>query len=432
MTQSSDPSEGSQPDTSVARYEPQPEPRPRWASGLAVPQATPENWFEPDASPPAETARGSRLSGRGLAGVLMASSLLGSILGGGGMYLALRESGALDAPPVSPAPAATAAIVVRPEYSTIVQAAQRVMPSVVLIETSGPLGQGIGSGIVYDTAGWILTNKHVASNTSRIDVNLSDGRRYTADVYGLDTLTDLAILRIKGATGLTAAQMGDSTNLQVGQLAIAIGSSLGTDFPSSVTTGIISALGRDITVGSDTGTTANLHGLIQTDAAINPGNSGGPLVDGSGKVIGVTTAAAASAQGIGFAIPIDIAKPIMQQALAGEPLSRPFMGINYVPIDRGVATRYKLPLDHGAWIHREDQSGRSVNAILTDGPADKAGIQTGDIVTAIEGYGIDSTHLLEDILVRYAPGRTVSVEVYRSGQYLIFRVTLGTRPTTTG
>jgi S1-C subfamily serine protease len=113
-------------------------------------------------------------------------------------------------------------------------------------------------------------------------------------------------------------------------------------------------------------------------------------------------------------------------------LSRPFMGINYVPIDRGVATRYKLPLDHGAWIHREDQSGRSVNAILTDGPADKAGIQTGDIVTAIEGYGIDSTHLLEDILVRYAPGRTVSVEVYRSGQYLIFRVTLGTRPTTTG
>jgi S1-C subfamily serine protease len=432
MTQSSDPSEGSQPDTSVARYEPQPELRPRWASGLAAPQATPENWFEPDTSPTAETARGSRLSGRGLAGVLMASSILGSILGGGGMYLALREFGALDAPPVSPAPAATAAIVVRPEYSTIVQAAQRVMPSVVLIETSGPLGQGIGSGVVYDTAGWILTNKHVASNTSRIDVNLSDGRRYTADVYGLDTLTDLAILRIKGATGLTAAQMGDSTNLQVGQLAIAFGSPLGADFPNSVTTGIVSALGRDITVGSDTGTATNLHGLIQTDAAINPGNSGGPLVDASGKVIGVTTAVAASAQGIGFAIPIDIAKPIMQQALAGEPLSRPFMGITYVPIDRGVATRYKLPLDHGAWIHREDPNGRSIPAILTDGPADQAGIQTGDIVTAIEGYRIDSTHLLEDILVRYAPGRTVSVEIYRGGQYLTFRVTLGTRPATAG
>ncbi len=431
MTQPSDPIEGPQQDASSSRYEPQPEPRPRWQAGLAGQPATPERWFEPGSPPEVPSAAGAGSLGARLIGLLLAISLLGAFLGGGGMYLFLRESGALDVPTMSLAPA-TAAIVVQPETSSIVQAAQRVGPSVVMIETNGPQGQGVGSGIVYDTSGWILTNKHVATNTSHIDVRLPDGRRFNAEVYGLDTLTDLAILRIRGATGLTAAQIGDSMNLQVGQLVIAIGSPLGADFPNSVTSGIISALGRDITIGSDTGGAGtSLHGLIQTDAAINPGNSGGPLVDSSGRVVGITTAIASSAQGIGFAIPIGIARPIMQQALAGEPLSRPFMGINYVPIDRGVATRNQLPLDHGAWIHKEDQSGRSIQAVLTDGPADQAGIETGDIVTAIEGYQIDSIHLLEDILVRFAPGRIVSVEVYRGGQYLTLRVTLGTRPTTT-
>ena len=431
MTQPSDPIEGLPQDTSSSRYEPRPEPRPLWQAGLPGQQATPERWFEPDAARAAQPAAGVRSFGAGLIAVLLATSLLGALLGGGATYLLLRQSGTLDAPAASVAPA-TAAIAVLPPYSAVIQAAQRVAPSVVMIEATGPLGQGIGSGIIYHASGWILTNKHVAANASRLEVRVSDGRHFEAEVYGLDTLTDLAILRIKGATGLTAAQMGDSAGLQVGQMAIAIGSPLGVDYPNSVTSGIVSALGRDITVASDTGSAGtNLHGLIQTDAAINPGNSGGPLVDETGRVIGITTALASSAQGIGFAIPIDIAKPIMQQALAGEPLSRPFMGINYIPIDRGVAAKYDLPLDHGAWIHREDQSGRSINALLTDGPADKAGIQTGDIVTAIEGQPIDSTHLLEDILVRYAPGRIVSVELYRGGKYITVRVTLGTRPTQT-
>jgi S1-C subfamily serine protease len=430
MTQPSDPIEGLRQDTSSSRYEPRPEPRPLWQAGLPGQQATPERWFEPDAARSAPPG-GSRSLGAGLIGVLLATSILGALLGGGATYLILRQSGNLDAPVASPVPA-TAAIAIQPEYSTVIRAAERVAPSVVMIEATGPLGQGIGSGIIYHSAGWILTNKHVAANASRLDVRLSDGRHFDAEVYGLDTLTDLAILRIKGATGLTAAQLGDSAGLQVGQLAIAIGSPLGTDYPNSVTSGIVSALGRDITVASDTGSAGtNLHGLIQTDAAINPGNSGGPLVDEAGRVVGITTALASSAQGIGFAIPIDIAKPIMQQALAGEPLSRPFMGINYIPIDRGIAAKNNLPLDHGAWIHLEDQNGTSKNALLTDGPADKAGIQTGDIVTAIEGQKIDSTHLLEDILVGYAPGRVVSVELYRNGKYSTVRVTLGTRPTGT-
>jgi len=121
----------------------------------------------------------------------------------------------------------------------------------------------------------------------------------------------------------------------------------------------------------------------------------------------------------------------MQQALAGTKLSRPFIGISYVALDPGVAAKYNLPLDHGAWVHKEDSSGNSVDAVVADGPADKAGIKTGDIITALEGQTIDSTHALEDMLVQYAPGRTISLELYRGGQYLTVRVTLGTRPEAT-
>jgi Trypsin-like serine proteases, typically periplasmic, contain C-terminal PDZ domain len=145
-------------------------------------------------------------------------------------------------------------------------------------------------------------------------------------------------------------------------------------------------------------------------------------------VIGVTTALADQAQGIGFAIPIDIAKPIMQQALAGTKLSRPFIGISYIAVNAGLATKYSLTLDHGAWVHKEDGNGNSVDAVVTDGPADQAGIKTGDIITEIEGQSIDATHLLEDTLVQFAPGRTISIQLLRGSQYLTVRVTLGTRP----
>ena len=155
-------------------------------------------------------------------------------------------------------------------------------------------------------------------------------------------------------------------------------------------------------------------------------------MDSTGRVIGITTAEADTSQGIGFAIPIDIAKPIMQQALAGEVLSRPFIGVTYVLIDRGVKDLYKLPLDVGAWVHREDASGASLEAVTPGSPGDKAGIKTGDIITAVEGQPIDESHRLEDVLVQYAPGRTVSIEVYRDGAYQTLMITLGTRPATTG
>jgi serine protease Do len=364
--------------------------------------------------------------------LLLLASIVGAALGGGGTYMALKASGVFATATASQSSGALTNMTVESESSAIISAAKKVGPSVVMIvdELNGAT-QAVGSGIIYDNRGWILTNKHVVSGASTITVKLQDKREFSGTVYGLDTLTDLAIVKISGATGLTAATLGDSSTLQVGQLAVAIGSPLGLDYPNSVTSGIVSGLGRDITVGGDgssTSTDTNLHGLIQTDAAINPGNSGGPLLDSSGHVIGISTAIADTAQGIGFAIPINVAKPILQQALAGQTLSRPYIGIAYMAIDPGLQQQNKLPLDHGAWVHNEDASGNAIDAVVAGGPADTAGIKTDDIITSIEGQAIDGTHPLEDVLIQYAPGRTISVTLYRGGQSLTVHLTLGTRP----
>jgi serine protease Do len=434
MTEPSPQGDWSRPDPAVVpRYEPLPEQRPHWQANLQNEPSTPERWFEPAPAAVPAAADPRRSPGRGLVGVFLATSMFGAVIGGGGTFLVLKGAGALDGPAATAVPGGGTGVSIQSESSAIIDAVQKVGPSVVMIVTQETGGEGVGSGVVYDVGGWILTNKHVLAGATSIDVRLKDGRDFKGSVYGNDTLTDLAILKIDGASGLTPAPMGDSSTIQVGELAIAIGSPLGVDYPNSVTSGIVSALGRDITVGGDASSCGtNLHGLIQTDAAINPGNSGGPLVDASGRVIGITTALADSAQGIGFAIPIDIAKPIMQQALAGEKLSRPFIGIGYIAIDRGLAAKSNLPLDNGAWIQAEDQGCNPTEAVVAGGPADKAGIKAGDIVTSIEGQPIDPTHPLEDILFRYAPGRTISVELYRDGKYMTVRVTLGTRPTTTG
>jgi S1-C subfamily serine protease len=423
----------------IQRFEPLPDERhTRRDFGGAVPrgvdQATPERWFEPvtaseggSAGLPERTRRGY---GRGLIGAILATSLLGAIAGASGTYAALRASGALD--PATPAPAATGpALSIESNSSSIIAAVNRVSPAVVQIVSFDADGNSsVGSGIIYDARGWILTNRHVVEGSKTITVRLDDDRRLGGSTYGLDTLTDLAIVKIDPVADLTVAPIGDSAKVEVGQLAIAIGSPLGLPYPNSVTTGIVSALGRDIAVSANATSTAptNLHSLIQTDAAINPGNSGGPLIDGTGHVVGVTTAEASTAQGIGFAIPIDVAKPIMQQALAGEKLSRPFIGVAYEMIDRGIKEQYKLALDEGAWVHAEDATGTSVEAVVAGSAGAQAGIKTGDIITMVEGQAIDQAHPLQDVLVEYAPGRAISVQIYRGGTYITVRVTLGTRP----
>src|SRR5690349_7791744 len=359
--------------TEPASYSPTPGPRPEWAGGrwnqpASSPAPTPERWFEtaPPTRPvaPVEVRRG----GAGL-GTVLAAALAAAGLASGGTPLALRASGALDRPPSTATAAANpnATSVLQPvkldESSAIIDVATKAGPSVVRIFEQGvdpnsvlpQQTEGIGSGIIFNANGWILTNRHVVAGANSLTVELKDGTKYSGKIYGVDTLTDLAIVKVE-ATGLPTATIGDSDGLKVGELVVAIGSPLGS-FDNSVTSGIVSATGRTIT--TDGGT---IHNLIQTDAAINPGNSGGPLLDSTGAVVGVNTAIARDSTGIGFSIPINIASPIMRQALAGAKLSRPYIGIHYEAINAQTAKVSKLPVNQGAWIHSTTSgSGPSVS-----------------------------------------------------------------------
>jgi serine protease Do len=315
------------------------------------------------------------------------------------------------------------------ESSAITTAVEKTSPAVVVIQTTVAslrgTGTGIGSGIIFDANGWILTNKHVVDGASALKVILADTRSFDGTVYGIDPLTDLAIVKIK-ASGLPTAQIGSSAELAIGQLAIAIGDPLGT-FENTVTTGVVSGLGRQIQAGDVTDLSGEqLNNLIQTDAAINPGNSGGPLLNSAGQVIGVNTAVAGSAQGIGFAIPIDVAKPLMQQALAGKQLTRPWIGVYYVPVTKEIASERKLPVENGALV---DAPGNAGPAVVAGGPAERAGLQAGDVIVAVDGAAVDATHDLSTLIVPHEPGDKVTLTINRGGATKELSVTLGTLPT---
>ncbi len=311
------------------------------------------------------------------------------------------------------------------ENSAVISAVQKVSPAVVTIQVRSNVGSGgSGSGFIFNANGWILTNRHVVEGAQQIQVILADSRTFTGTVYGIDTLTDLAIVKVD-ATGLPVAPIGTSADLEQGQLAIAIGNPLGT-FQNTVTTGVVSGLGRQITAGDVSQTSSEeLNNLIQTDAAINPGNSGGPLVNSAGQVIGVNTAVNQSAQGIGFAIPIDAAKGIMDEALAGKPLARPWIGVYYQPVTKGLAQQDNLSIDHGALVGppRNGSTG-----VLSGTPAAAAGLKDGDIITAVDGQTVDASHDLSSLIVTHAPGDTVKLTVQRGSSTLTLSLTLGTMP----
>ncbi len=369
-------------------------------------------------------------------------------------------------------PAPTVAPLAPGAQANVVDIVKAVSPAVVTIVADGVTetdpatgmsgtGTATGSGVIFDANGLILTNHHVvAGNPSKLTVNLKDGRSFDATVYGVDTLTDLAIVKVD-ATGLPTAPIGDSSTIQVGQQAIAIGSPLG-QFTDSVTSGIISAVGRSIPVDQ----TTVLSNLIQTDTAINPGNSGGPLLDPTGSVIGINTAVAGNSQGIGFAIPINIARPLLAQASAGQALARPWLGIRFLTIDPTVKSEAGLATDNGAWIPTAQalagqgsggtgsgvgpvdpndpnavpafpdpnalgQGGAATGAedsVVAGGPAALAGLQAGDIITAVNGTALDASHPLDLVMSQHSPGDTVTLDVLRDGQTVQVQVTLGTRP----
>jgi 2-alkenal reductase len=368
---------------------------------------------------------------------VLAAAMLSAVLASGGTVLALGAAGALDRPVLTTSvPTGTNAGISKPvtidESSATIEVAAKVSPAVVRITVTGSAGvgdlgvipsSGVGSGVIYDSNGWILTNRHVVEGGDTFDVELKDGRILSGKVYGVDTLTELAILKVD-ATDLPVAAIGASDSLKVGQLVIAIGSPLGT-YSNSVTSGIVSATGRSIVTE---GSTRPLNNLIQTDAAINPGNSGGPLLDADANVIGINTAVASGSNGIGFAIPIDIARPIMKQAVAGETLARPYLGISYVSITRQYAEANDLPVMQGAHIGGSTGQGGPTQGVVAGTPAAAAGLEDGDIVQQINGKVIDEEHPLDATLSQFSPGDTVAVIVLRDGQTLTIDVTLGTRP----
>jgi S1-C subfamily serine protease len=372
---------------------------------------------------------------------MLATAVMAAALASGGTYALLAAGGHLGGTTVVTTQPTVATLrsedrgpqtsVRVIEQSAIIAAAEAVSPAVVTItaqvrSSSGSrfFPGGVGSGVIYDQDGWIVTNRHVVCDARELEVRLADGQRLPGSVYGVDTLTDLAIVKVDGS-GLPTARLGDSAVLEPGQLAIAIGSPLGT-FTNSVTSGVVSAKGRSIDVADGcTGGRSFLRNLVQTDAAINPGNSGGALVDASGVVVGINTAMAGDAQGIGFAIPINLAKPIMQQALEGRQLRRPWMGIYYLDITPVVASERDLAIDYGVLVTTQNEQEP---AVLPGSPADHAGLRVGDIITAINGERIDGDLPLDEVLTHYSADDDLLLSVLRGDRTIELSLRLGTRP----
>ncbi len=391
----------------------------RW--GPAPTQPAMQAWStRPPGAPPASVER------RGWApGAIVAVALVAGIVSGS---LSAAAVSTLMRPPASvvtsQAPIGQNVSNVHiDESSAIISAVQGAMPAVVKIQSETGNGQATGTGLIFDANGWILTNRHVVAGAQQITVILADSRELDGRVYGIDTLTDLAIVKVDGS-GLPTVKIGSSSDLEQGQLAIAIGNPLG-EFENTVTTGVISGLGRQIVAGSQaTSSSEQLNNLIQTDAAINPGNSGGPLLDSAGQVIGVNTAVSQDAQGIGFAIPIDVAKPIMQQALDGKPLSRPWIGIYYQPVTKQLAKERNLSVDSGVIV----DAGGNQPAVFPNSPAADAGIRQGDVITEIDGTAITADSDLAELMLPHHPGDTIALTVLRNGSQQTVQVKLGTLP----
>lgn len=281
-------------------------------------------------------------------------------------------------------------------------------------QSQKPVEQDIGSGFILSKEGLIVTNKHVVSDTSAsYKVYLSDSKSYPVEKIYRDPANDLAIIKITAPAGtLRPVEMGDSTNLKVGQFVIAIGTALG-EFRNTVTTGVVSGLGRGISAGSPfQGFVENLDNVIQTDAAINPGNSGGPLLNSAGQVIGINAAVAQGAQNIGFAIPINIVKQSLDNFNSTGQFSRPFLGVRSRQITKAEAVAKN-------WVE-----GAGVVEVVSDSPADIGGIKAGDIITKIDNEAVTENNSLPQIIGKKKVSQVIKVTVWRNEKEETLSVTL--------
>jgi putative serine protease PepD len=331
------------------------------------------------------------------------AALLGAGVGTGVTFVALDRTNALTGLPGN-------APIVNVEGGTseaVAGVAKAVMPSIVRIDVSesGGFGNGTGSGVIYSANGYILTNNHVVEGASDIQVTLASGKELAAELVGTAAPTaDIALIKVN-ATGLPAARFGSTHTLEVGDLAVAIGSPFGLQ--GTVTAGVISALHRNITLGPG----ERFADAIQTDAPINPGNSGGALATGNGEVVGINTAIVGGVGGnvgVGFAIPIEIAKRVADQIIRSGHATLPFLGIS----------GQNLP----------DNRGALVQEVVTGGPAARAGIKPGDIIVELGGQKITSMDELIATLIQRQVGETVTVIYTRDGTRHSAKATLAARP----
>ncbi len=281
---------------------------------------------------------------------------------------------------------------------------------------------GGSSGFIIDSSGIILTNRHVVADPqAEYLVVLTDDKKYKAKVLARDPINDVAVLKIN-AQDLPCVELGDSSNLELGQTAVAIGNALGT-FKNTVSTGVVSGLSREIKAGSTlSGEVTRLRGLIQTDAAINPGNSGGPLIDEQGKVIGINAATVFLAENIGFALPINTAKRDLEEVKNYGRIRQPFLGVRYVLLNKPLQQRFNLASNQGALVISEPVP--EGQAVVPESPADKANIREGDIIMAIGKKQITSENPLIDILNTLKAGDKIELKVLRAGKEFLAKTFL--------
>ncbi|MGY1770412.1 S1C family serine protease [Blastococcus sp. SYSU D00813] len=401
---------------------PPPPPTPTWYGAAHPGGPVPAQPVHPTAPPPAPLrAAPARRAGRLRLGVAMlaAGALVGGGAGAGVVALAEDGNGGGSTPV-----AAQAVTITDPENATAVTAAAaKATPSVVTVYVSSGSSSGSGSGVVLTSDGYVVTNNHVvtldsSTDTATVQVRTSDGTLYDATVVGTDPTSDLAVLRLDGASDLTPAEFADSDEVQVGDLAVAIGAPLGLS--DTVTDGIVSATDRAVATGS-TQDDATVIDALQTDAAINPGNSGGALVDAAGQVIGINTAIATVASGapgqsgqsgnigVGFAIPSNTAQRIAEEIIADGTADTTYLG---------VSARTDGSEEVG--------TGAQVVSVQPGSPAAAAGLAAGDVVTAVGDRPITTSTELTAAVRGHAPGEQVTLTVERDGQTTTVDVTLGT------
>lgn len=352
---------------------------------------------------------------------LIIGLLVGSVLGGiFGNYIVMSNPGtfpwARTASTYQSVPV-SGTTVVTTEEQAIENAVRIASPAVVQINitsvSQNPFGfgsyeqQGLGSGFIITPDGYILTNNHVVEGATKITVTLKDGRDFSGQVVGTDATSDVAVVKINGSN-LPTVQLGDSSQLTVGQKVIAIGNPYGLS--QTVTTGVISALERNVQVSQ----TETLVGVVQTDAAINPGNSGGPLVDLSGRVVGINTMIYQNAQGLGFSVSINTARKVYDAIIKNGKITWPALGIQGATLTSSIAQQYNLKISQGVYVVQ----------VTSGSGAAAAGIKAGDVITAIDGKDMTTIDAVLSYIRSKSVGDTVSVVVNRAGATKTFSVTL--------